>query len=82
MALSLGRVAQSAIRIFTSDSPDRGEIQISPLDGRLPDVSIQEMRSTGKSAAELRVEKGTASFVEHLEVAIDRRFGVTGRERG
>lgn len=81
MALSLGRVAQTAIKIFTSDSPERGEIQISPLDGRLPDVSIQEMRATGKSAAELRVEKGTANFVEHLEVVLERRFGGTGRER-
>jgi hypothetical protein len=82
MAISLGHVARSAFKIFTSDSPDRGEIQISPLDGRLPDVSLQEIRTTGKSAAELRVEKGTASLIEHLEVALDRRFSKPGREQG
>ena len=82
MAISLGRAAQTAINFFTSDSQDHGEMQISPLDARLPDVSLQEMRETGKSAAELRVEKGTANLIEHLEVAIDRRFKGTGRERG
>ena len=54
---------------------------ISPLDARLPDVSLQEMQQTGKSAARLRVEKGIGSPVDWFEVQIEKLVSKSGRER-
>jgi hypothetical protein len=85
MAISFGQLTRTAIDIFRADSKDgavlRGEIVISPLDARLPDVSIQEMVDSGKSAARLRVEKGVGSPVDWIEVQIENRVSRPGRER-
>ncbi len=85
MALSLGRLTRTAVNIFKSSATQEVqapvEVYISPLDARLPDVSLNEIKNTGKSAERIRTERGVGSPVDWLTVKIEDAVSRPGRER-
>lgn len=73
-----------AVTIYFSDEKDgKTEIPLSPLDGRIPEPNLlREMRQTGKTAEQIRVEMGVGSVVDHVITFLEKKITGSGRERG